>query len=287
MLGSFWREPPVEFKFGDHKLEIVNLYRYLGIQETLNGHDYSEFIGAKLKSVRARLAKVRRVGGYIDGLDPFNMRRLYLSQIRPIIEFGATTIPYKNTWLTKLEDMQFECLRQLFGFFPKTKKETILTLSGVTRIRTRVAQLKLSFYNKLKTFDDGLYLKALMRDSFKPDRRSGLGHDIGKIYDEFMGFPKFQEEMEDFLDVNHVNDNYKMFNKSIKSMLEEIDFEYCLEKKWRTPQTFVEEAVAKLESRTLTFPRKFIRVCAHYYYFARNTGDKEQYSFEHSVVVTS
>ena len=124
VLGSFWREPPVEFKFGDHKLEIVNLYRYLGIQETLNGHDYSEFIGAKLKSVRARLAKVRRVGGYIDGLDPFNMRRLYLSQIRPIIEFGATTIPYKNTWLTKLEDMQFECLRQLFGFFPKTKKET-------------------------------------------------------------------------------------------------------------------------------------------------------------------
>ena len=105
-----------------------------------------------------------------------------------------------------------------------------MTLSGVTRIRTRVAQLKLSFYNKLKTFDDGLYLKALMRESFKPDRRSGLGHDIMKIYDEFMGFPKFQEEMEDFLDVNHVNDNYKMFNKSIKSMLEEIDFEYCIEK---------------------------------------------------------
>ena len=124
--------------------------------------------------------------------------------------------------------MQYECLRQLFGFFPKTKKETMLALVGLTRIRTRVAQLKLSFFNKLKTFDDSLYLKVLMRESFKPDRRSGLGYDITKMYEEFMGFPKFQTEMEAFLDVNHVDENYKKFNKSIKALLEELDFEYSL-----------------------------------------------------------
>ena len=43
-----------------------------------------------------------------------------------------------------------------------------------------------------------------------------------------MGFPKFQTEMEAFLDVNHVDENYKKFNKSIKALLEELDFEYCL-----------------------------------------------------------
>ncbi len=190
-----------KFMFGSHELKIVGIYKYLGVSETLDGHDYSTFVDSKVKSVRAKLAKTRRVGGHINGLDPYNARKLYLSQLRPIIEFGATTIPYNDTLLTKLEDMQFECLRQLFGFFPHTKKETILALVGLPRIRTRVAQLKLCFFNKLKTFDDSLYLKVLMRESFANERHSGLGRDIRAIHTEFARFPIFEQKMGVFLNV--------------------------------------------------------------------------------------
>jgi hypothetical protein len=131
--------------------------------------------------------------------------------------------------LTALDNMQFECLRQLFGFSPKTKKETILTLVGLPRIRTRVAQLKLCFYNKLKTFDDSLYLKVLMRESFKAGRCSGLGSDIRSIHKEFSKFPIFVQTIGKHLDVNTVESDTNRFNATAKALLEGCDYRQCLE----------------------------------------------------------
>jgi hypothetical protein len=206
-------------------MKIVSFYKYLGILETAQPHNYTEFIKSKWKSVRARIAKCRRVGGHIDGLNAVENRKLYFSQIRPIIEFGGTTIPYKETVLKELEKMQAESLRSLFGFYKHTKFETMLTLVGVTRMRSRIAQLKVCFYNKLKTFNN-LYLTSILRNPQAP--LHGLREDIQKIYIEWSPIPHFAP-LANYESLNTVMDDTKKFNAAAKAAFEKCDMYRCLE----------------------------------------------------------
>ena len=218
-------EPRFRFHLGAKSLKVVNFYKYLGIEETAKPHNYSNFMKRKWKNVRARTVKCRCVGGHIDGLNAVESRKLYLTQIRPIIEFGATTIPYKETVLKELERMQAEALRNLFGFYKGTKFETMLILTGVTRMRSRVAQLKLSFFNKLKTFDT-LYLSGLIRQQ---NKILGLRTDIQKIFSEWRGCPQFST-LASHDSLNTVEYNISKFNSVVKSTFETCDTHVCLEK---------------------------------------------------------
>ncbi len=212
-----------------NKLEVVEWYKYLGIEETLGGN-YEFFVKSKWKKVRARLAKTRVVGGHIHGLNPDGARKLYFSQVRPIIEFGATTIPYCDSLLTELEKMQNESLRQLFGFWKHTKIETMRILTGISSMRCRVSQLKICFHNKLKSFDANMYLKKLLVDSWSADRVSGLATDIKRIksYWSALDDNMFDEKVAPFLNVNSEFQDSKLFNKSVRCILESADLKTAL-----------------------------------------------------------
>ena len=119
------------------------------------------FLKKKWKKIFQRLAKTQKVGGHMDGLCPAEARKLYMSQILPIIEFGSVVLPYIPKVLEELERMQAMCIQQLFGFYRSTKRETMLVLSGLCSMKSRIAQIKLCFFNKLKTFGSDLYINKI------------------------------------------------------------------------------------------------------------------------------
>ena len=205
----------------------VEWYKYLGIEDSIKPHDYNIFLKSKWKKVRGRIAKCRCVGGHMDGLNSKESRKLYLTQVRPIIEFGATTIPYCDDVLKELERMQAEALRCMFGFFKSTKFETMNALVGVASMRSRVSQLKVCFFNKIKTFN-GLYLRSLLCDG--NPMPSGLREDIRKIHTEWSTFPEFRDTLGSHRSLNTWNNDFKKFNAMVKSMFERLDCSVCFQK---------------------------------------------------------
>ena len=131
-------------KLGNKTLEVVKEYKYLGIEETLVD-DYSAFLKRKKREVNLRILRVNRAGGRRGGYRPQHALRLYNALIRPKIEFGMTSLPYTESIIECLEDLQLKSLRRLFGFSKNTKKETIRAICGVTSMKTRMAYYKLIF----------------------------------------------------------------------------------------------------------------------------------------------
>ena len=90
-----------EFKLGDTVLEVTNYYKYLGIEEALNDN-YQDFLKRKRQEVTVTLLEVEKVGGRRGGLRALEARRLYITKIRPKIEYGITVMPYRNDILDEL-----------------------------------------------------------------------------------------------------------------------------------------------------------------------------------------
>ena len=86
-----------EFYLGGQSLEIVSYYKYLGIEEKCDGFDYKIFLEQKWKKIKMRIPMCQKAGARGDGLSFHSIRILYLTQIRPIIEYGLALIPQEST----------------------------------------------------------------------------------------------------------------------------------------------------------------------------------------------
>ena len=228
VLGPSCPKLEREFKLGDHILQVVPAYKYLGTDVTLTGSDYSIFLKKKWKKVFQRLAKTRKVGGHMDGLCPTEARKLYMSQILPIIEFGSVVLPYIPKVLEELERMQAMCIQQLFGFYRSTKRETMLVLSGLCSMKSRIAQIKLCFFNKLKTFGSDLYINKIMSSSMDRACSIGLRRDVELIYKAWSNYPSFVRVMGPYSTFDNCEIDQKLFNQLCRGVMEEVDMSACL-----------------------------------------------------------
>ena len=195
---------PFQLKFGDMILNEANCpkdlskgrnnskncermevptYKYLGITETLDANNYDYFMKKKEIDFVRRLQKVKCVGGTMNGLRPQWSRQLYTSQLRPILEYGATVIPWTKKYISHLEKLQLRALKVLFGFRRSTKNETVRILTGLPSMRCRIAQLKISAFKKLELFDTEYYLRKLVH--YECQRKHSFWNDVNKILNSF------------------------------------------------------------------------------------------------------
>ena len=140
------------------KLEIVSFFTYLGIEISFRGNISStcsrpnkEFILKTLKKFRKRVGLISLLGTHMDNLRPITAIRLYKSLARPILEFGAQIILYNEKQISELEKAQTKALRRLLGLHPNCRPETARLLARVEPYESRTAQLKLSYFHKLRT----------------------------------------------------------------------------------------------------------------------------------------
>ena len=240
---------PLKFTFGSHELQeaespqisgtvkrklnekmFVPTYKYLGISETLDPLNYDFFFYTKRNKFLQRLQKVKVVGGQSNGLRPKWARQLYTSQLRPILEFGSTVFPWSTVYIQKLEVLQLRALKQLFGFRPKTKNETVRILCGIPSMRCRIAQLKIAAFRKLELFDDDFYLKKLVY--FECDRDSGLNHDVKTIARHFSDDLEESKELEDLIQTFPIDgdSDFETFKSLNRELLERIDHRIAIDK---------------------------------------------------------
>ena len=87
--------PVPKFRLGNRGLEIRKGYQYLGIKEQLDDN-YETFFKQKKRNVMGQISKVQRAKRRKGGLYPHECRKLYLNLVRPLIEFGVTTVPFSK-----------------------------------------------------------------------------------------------------------------------------------------------------------------------------------------------
>ena len=236
--------PQFVWKLGDRVMEVRKSYKYLGIEETFND-DYSEFLTRKKKEVIVKLLDVQKVGGRRGGLNPIDLRKLYFTLIRPKIEFGLTQLPYNDVNINALENLQYKCLRQLFGFLPSTKKETMLVLCGIPSIRMRMATLKLAFANKIINMKNGFYVKEIMKTNWNSS--SGLGNDLRNLQTDWSSDPDIDQLCANLIQNQIGCDKHTTFKSKLKISFERCDFERCkralYESVGRSGQTFLVSAM--------------------------------------------
>ena len=212
--------PVQQFGLGKNILKPIKSYRYLGVTDQLDDN-YSEFLKLKKQSLNARLNESRRVGGRQGGLMHEENRKLYITSVRPIIDFGLSTLPFDKKILSELEKLQLSALRRMFGFRPKTKTESILTLTGVATMTARFAIAKLSMAHKIFTVHSDLYLKVIATANWNGD--IGLGADVRALLDHYNN-PDLNELCAKLVALDPDLES-PIFKNELHKIIDKVDFE--------------------------------------------------------------
>ena len=229
------------FKLGTHELATVEWYRYLGVEETCDGLDYSVFMSEKWKKVHRRLPACQKVGARGDGMSLRSVRILYLTQLRPIIEWGLTNIsPNANCTITtskkvsrvssciqEMESMQKLCIKRMCGALPSTKYESLLLSLGIKSMDTRSDQLKLNFFNKIKLFPKDFYVRRVLAEQFNGEAiEHSFSANVREIFYEYGEDETYCRWLPEY-ETLEIALSPKMFKSLVRKVCDSVDFQDC------------------------------------------------------------
>ena len=153
----------LEFKLSGKSIEIVKKIKYLGITlatsrlTTLYGKHFEKVV----EKAEARLNLIRHMGFQKDGLRPETSIRMYKTLVRPILEYAAQVLSYRQYYFTerkckkieessefieKLEKFQNKVLKKLIPCPKNTPPEILRILTGTMPISGRIDILKLRYH---------------------------------------------------------------------------------------------------------------------------------------------
>ena len=163
--GLYWT-------LGSDKLEIVNTYKYLGVNmgQTVGlgsrESPFKDYHSRILASAKVRLGMVKHLGLSKDGLRPLTAIRLYKSLVRPVLEYAAAVIVRTPTQLAELEKFQVQALKSLLGLTLSTRTSAVRLLTAVVPIRARFDYLRTKYFITLRTMDRDRIVSRVFRSKF-------------------------------------------------------------------------------------------------------------------------
>ena len=155
------------------QLSVVRKYKYLGIWFTsdLGWDEHIRVMVAKATERTNRLGKV------------FNNHRLsaraktlvWLSSVRPLLEFGSEVWRATPTQTHKLESVQLDAGRTIFRLNARTSNIAVRALMHVPELRTRHVKSRLNYLAKLMAMERHRLTRTVVM--LKPDEplEPGLG----------------------------------------------------------------------------------------------------------------
>lgn len=166
----------VEFKLSGGTVELVNDYKYLGVE-------FQKRRGWKLvqnrlcQSARSSISQVMWMARQSDGVRPETGRKLYEALVRPILEYGCEFWTTNKKEAESLEKVQRRALRRIAGCRDSTKISMLMNELGVTSLQSRRDIAVLRLFNKLKSYDKGTILHTVFRDrmSTAAKKKDGRG----------------------------------------------------------------------------------------------------------------
>ena len=92
----------VEFKLGQTCLEIVKIYKYLGVvfSSTRLTSLYTQHFARVIEKAEKRINCVRHFGFDSDGLRPATCLCMYKVLVRPILEYASQVLSYTHHYFT-------------------------------------------------------------------------------------------------------------------------------------------------------------------------------------------
>ena len=119
------------FKLGNHYIKVVREYKYLGITLSTKRltNLYSRHFAKALEKAQGRLQCIVHMGFHADGLRIETSIRMYKLLVRPILEYCAQVLIYRNYYLSptkaqakrvkdftnKFEQFQIQALKRLLN----------------------------------------------------------------------------------------------------------------------------------------------------------------------------
>ena len=153
---------------GSTKIEFVKSYKYLGIllSSTRLTNLYSEHFKKVIEKAERRLQCIMHYGFHKDGLRTETSIRMYKLLVRPILEYGAQVLIYRNYFLAskskksvdvielathakKLENFQTQALKRLLNCPRHVPPAIVRLFAGVQPISARLDFLKLRYFWRL------------------------------------------------------------------------------------------------------------------------------------------
>ena len=165
----------ITLKLNGENLQVVRKKKYLGVTFATGyiTNLFREHFRLTLEKARSRVATIRRFGFYKGGLSLPSSIKLYKSQVRPILEYGAQSLAYgRYCTLSKpdgptgfakdLEHFQTQTLKHLIGCPRNTSPAMVRLFCGVEPITGRLEVLKLrNFWKVLNGHSDSITSKIL------------------------------------------------------------------------------------------------------------------------------
>ena len=189
----------VEFKLGKKGLEIVKIYKYLGIllSTTRLTSLYTQHFARLIEKVEKRINCVRHFGFDSDGLRPATCLSMYKVLVRPILEYASQVLSYTHQYFTapsrprrifepsdfllKLEQMQNRILKLIIPCPKATPCRLLRLLTGTMSVTAHIDILKLRYFWKLTHSVENNF--AL--DIYKYRRSHFLESNIGYVHEIF------------------------------------------------------------------------------------------------------
>lgn len=136
-------------KIKNNNLTISKDFVYLGITFSKNGINSHEHIKRTQIKAYAATALLKSVGCHAGGLSLRNRSRLYVSMVRPILEYGLWLLTLSNA--KNLESTQHRILCSLLGIGPKSSSEKVLSLLRILPILYRKELMTVKWLRRVES----------------------------------------------------------------------------------------------------------------------------------------
>ena len=188
------------FKMRNQHIKVVKEFKYLGITLSTKRltNLYTRHFAIVMEKAKRRLQCIRHLGFHADGLRIETAIRMYKLLVRPLLEYGAQVLIYRNYYLPsadghtdsqfsttdythKLEHFQTQALKRLLNCPKHISPSLVRLFAGVDSLACRFDLLKLRFFWKLSHSPRESVSKLV----YKYVRHRFLGTNKGFLHEVF------------------------------------------------------------------------------------------------------
>jgi hypothetical protein len=143
------------------KLKVVQEYRYLGMEVSMNGR-WSSFKNRIIARARARMRFAGVLGVHSGHVSVRAAEEVWTALICPILDWGAEVWPTKrdNIW-TEAEQLQKDMMKRILGCDRSTGCEAVRGEMGWWTMHGRRIMLRLRYWGRLVRMDDTRLVKQV------------------------------------------------------------------------------------------------------------------------------
>ena len=215
------------YLYGD-KIPTVDSFKYLGVDFNSNGINTEKHISRLLEKGNNALNLLSRAGLAWYGGNAEQRVNLYLTFVRPCLEYGLPVIQLDRNQIHRLQLVQNKALRTIFGLHASSSVSLLHTLAKIPTMNSRYNLLKYQFQQRCMFLRDSqpLLIHRIIQNSH--NRTDSYLH---KLFEENpvkeLAQQLFGNKIEEGLDAKETKQLYVAFiDREKQKLVEDLESKY-------------------------------------------------------------